>query len=80
MSDLKKLQEQLKESEKQHEIDKRVLRRQINRELMKKAEEDENNILTNYEMGMLTPEEAISQRIDVLKNLSNLLYRWEEVK
>jgi hypothetical protein len=80
MSDLKKLQEQLKESEKQHEIDKRVLRRQINRELMKKAEEDENNILRNYEMGMLTPEEAISQRIDVLKNLSNLLYRWEEVK
>jgi len=80
MSDLKKLQEQLKESEKQHEIDKRVLRRQINRELMKKAEEDENNILRNYEMGMLTPEEAISQRIDVLKNLSNLLYRWEEIK
>lgn len=80
MDVLKKLRAELANNVKQHEMAQRIMKRSINSQLKIEQETQEDRILKNYNMGMLTLHEMISQRIDVLKQLFDNAYTYEETK
>ena len=78
MATISELHNELLEEKQESANRQKRIKTRINQELKAVAEEDEKNILDNYNMGMLTLHEMLDQRIDVLSNLRNATYTFEE--
>jgi hypothetical protein len=70
----------IREIERQAEIDTRVLRRKYNESLKKESVHTDEGIIRNYEMGLITLEECLIQRIEILQSLLKGIYCNELVK
>lgn len=58
----------------------RVLRRGHNQQVIKETEEMDNGILCNYNMGLITIEECIDQRISNLQILRKNIFTYAQIK
>ena len=78
MSTLTELHGELLEEKQESANRQKRIKTRINQELKAEAEEQIKNILDNYNMGMLTLHEMLDQQIEVLSNLRNSTYTYEE--
>jgi hypothetical protein len=70
----------IREIERQSEIDIRVLRRKFNESLKQESVTTDERIIRNYEIGLITLEECLTQRIETLQSLLRGIYCNELVK
>jgi len=70
----------LREIERQADIDIRVLRRKFNQSLKQESVTTEEGIVRNYEMGLTTLEECLTQRIETLQSVLKGIYCNELIK
>jgi|TARA_R110000868_G_scaffold74337_8_gene214962 hypothetical protein len=71
---------QIEEINRQAERDIRILRRGHNQKVTQETTEMDNNIIINYDMGLITIEECIDQRISNLQILRKNIFTFEQIK
>mgnify|MGYP006928255861 CR=1 FL=1 len=77
MSKLDAIQNKIKEEKAECEVQLRRLRAEFNRQLAEEVASTENDIMNNYNMGMIEVEEMVQQKIDNLKYHLKTLYKYE---
>ena len=78
MSTITELHGELLEEKQESANRQKRIKTRINQELKAEADAAEKNILDNYNIGVIELHEMLDQRIEVLSNLRNSIYTYEE--